>query len=130
MTVDDRRLSDTAVDILSHLMPDQGVEHQQIFSRDSLGILPTPHGEIHAHLYLCSPPSLTHPPTHSLTHSLTHSPTHSFTHHIDLLACSYIHPITYQRTCLLIHPILCLFAIHLHVFAGLNQVLVGFVRLQ
>ena len=48
MTVDDRRLSDTAVDILGHLMPNQGVEHQQVFSRDSLGILPTLHGEIHA----------------------------------------------------------------------------------
>lgn len=40
MTADDRQLNDTAVDILSHLMPDQGVEHRQLFSRVSLGIHP------------------------------------------------------------------------------------------
>ena len=34
---DDRRLSNTAVDILGHLAQDQGPERQQVFSRDSLG---------------------------------------------------------------------------------------------
>ncbi|DBB07428.1 TPA: hypothetical protein ACH3X3_008910 [Trebouxia sp. C0006] len=34
---DDRRLSNTAVDILGHLAQDQRPEHQQLFSRDSLG---------------------------------------------------------------------------------------------
>ncbi len=37
MTEDDRRLSNTAVDILGHLAQDQGPERQQVFSRDSLG---------------------------------------------------------------------------------------------
>ena len=33
----DRRLSNTAVDILGHLAQGQGPERQQVFSRDSLG---------------------------------------------------------------------------------------------
>ena len=37
MTEDNRRLSNTAIDILGHLPQDQGVEHQQLFSRDSVG---------------------------------------------------------------------------------------------
>ena len=37
MTEDNRRLSNTAIDILGHLTQDQGVEHQQLFSRDSVG---------------------------------------------------------------------------------------------
>lgn len=37
MTEDDRRLSNTAVDILGHLAQDQGLERQQVFSPDSLG---------------------------------------------------------------------------------------------
>ena len=36
-TEDDRRLSNTAVDILGHLAQDQRPESQQVFSRDSLG---------------------------------------------------------------------------------------------
>ena len=37
MTEDNRRLSNTAIDILGHLAQDQGVERQQMFSRDSVG---------------------------------------------------------------------------------------------
>ena len=33
----DRRISDTAIDILGSLAHDQGVEHQTLFSRDSVG---------------------------------------------------------------------------------------------
>lgn len=56
MTEDNRRLSDTAVDILTHLVPDQGAEQEQIFSRDSLGITllfvhPSMHPSIHPSMF-------------------------------------------------------------------------------
>ena len=73
MTEDNRRLSDTAVDILSHLVPGQEDEHQT-FSRDSLGMHPIIH-PCFMHLLIGSIIL-----AGSLAHALTHSPTHSLTH--------------------------------------------------
>ncbi len=51
---DERRLSNTAVDILGHLAQDQGAERQQVFSRDSLGqAFSVQHSACHC-LLLCS----------------------------------------------------------------------------
>ena len=111
-TEDNRRLSDTAVDILSHLTQEQGGEQQQMFSRDSLGMH-------HPFTPSLAPYSLTHSLTHFHAQSLTHSLTRFFA--CSLTPYSSTHSPTHSLTCLLalFHTItICLLTIRVAVLTS------------